>query len=389
MKRAMISFRPVLLFVVCCIVVACAEKIDLETPPVSEIFSVTDMVLTSDGRHLLVLSGNFDRRYDFGRVSVYDLDAREVVSSVLVDSIGGRLLLSPDERQIYVTTRERNRLHLLTLTRRVDGVLLLSYGLTKSLDDVSYIVHLEPYAMVLCSDEPLLFVTHLRNGEVSAFRREEHSLVATGTFALGNGVTAVREDVPHGVFLAAHKYERYLSLFRITANTPTMTTIVSSTLDLPLPQAGTDVRGLVSSIDSSTYYLSFRNIDARGTQYPVLVKFSLIEEGAGIIRAERQWATPLEGSLAEVAVAPCENGAEHEIVFAVSSDDSRLFALGGETGVLFARIELEDCTPYQVYVRPDDPVRRLFVGCFAEDRILIVDGNCGSETFLSTIGEVP
>ncbi len=364
---------------------SCAEKIDLETPPESKIFSVTDMALTGDGGYLVVLSSNFDRRYDFGRVSVYDLAEKKVVSSVLVDSIGGRLLISPDERYAYVTTREWGRLHALTLDRGAKGYPSLSYGLSQKLDAVSYGVHKEPYAMALSDDGARLFVSHLRNGEVDVFQQGERDLTYAGTFEVDNAVTAVVFDAAHEIFISAHKSKSHLGMFRITADEPEAVSVAVGTVPVPVLNAGDDIRDIVPSGEASRYYLSARNIDSAGDEFPAVVKIALVESSGGV-RAELLWATPLDGDLAEAAVVPCGGG---EMLFVAAPDEEKVFVVEGERGMLAAQAELDGCTPYQVYSCASDAARRLFVGCFAENRILVLDGDCASDTFLSVLQEIP
>ncbi len=365
---------------------SCAEKIDLETPPESAIFSVTDMVLTADGGYLLILSSNFDRRYDFGRISVYDLAEKKVVSSLLVDSIGGQMLLSPDERYAYVTTREWGRLHALTLNRSAKGYPSLSYGLSQSLDAVSYGVHREPYAMALNGDGSLLFVTHLRNGEVDVFQQGDRDLMPAGTFEVDNAVTALVFDAAHEVFLSTHEYQDHLGLFRITADEPGSVAAFVDTLAVPVLNAGDGMRDIVPSGSASRYYLSTRNSDSAGNEYPVVMKIALVESSGGV-HGELLWATPLDGDLAEAAVVPCGNGGE--ILFVAAPDEGAIFSLEGTDGMPVASTELDGCTPYQLYAAPFDGKRRLFVGCFAENRIMVLDGDCTSDTFLSTVQEIP
>ena len=94
------NYTPVflMLFMFLC---SCSTDIDREVPSQNAIFKVTDTHLLKDGRHLVVLNSNMNRQYDYGRVSIYRLredgEKGEVVSSVLIGSLCGKMTLSSDE----------------------------------------------------------------------------------------------------------------------------------------------------------------------------------------------------------------------------------------------------------------------------------------------------
>lgn len=364
------------------VIAGCAESIDRETPPEDAIFSVTDMVLTADGGYLLVLSGNFERAYDHGRISVWDIAAKKVTSSLLVGSLGGRLFLTSDEKTLYVTTREAGLLHRIDISHDLNGKPWLAYG-GSGLGEVSVAVRPEPYAMSATTDEGLLLVTHLLNGEVAVFQRAEGSAdTLAGIFQMESGITDIVADPLHDVFLTAHKRSDRLGLLRITADTPATketpgtVSAVTGYIDLPLPLPGVDVRDIVTSIEQdATYYLSYRNRDDAGYESPMLLKMTIGEEG-GVFTARRSWATALQGDIGEAAVVSCQAEPDLELVFVAVPSDRSVSVVESFGGTLVGRIDLEDCTPYQLYSRPWDPERRLFVGCFREDRVLILNADC-------------
>ena len=376
----------------------CADSIDREIPPKGAIFSVTDMRLTADGTHLVVLSSNFKRAYDHGRVSLIDLEAGKVTDSLLVDSLGGRMALADDEKTLYVTTRESHSLHRISILHDALGGLSFMYaggdGTGGTLAESTVALAKEPYAMTLGENDRLLLVTHMLNGEVTAFQRTEGSPdTQIGTFKMEKGISDIVADEQFGLFLTAHKSIAQLGVFRVTAETtgtqetPGTLSAAVSYLDLPLPMPGIDIRDIVpSAVLPSVYYLSYRNRDDEGYEYPAVLSITLVES-AGRLTAERRWITALEGDLGEAATVPCGTEPGMELVFVASPSEHTVTVHSSFDGTLLARKELDGCDPYQLYSRADDPQRRLFIGCFTDDRILVMNADCASaERF--TVAEV-
>ncbi len=144
----------------------CAIDIPREVPGENEINRVSDIYPMKDGRHLLFLNSNLNRAFDYGRLSLYDLKENRVVSSLLVDSLAGKMAVSDDESTVYVSSRDHNVVQKFFLSREEKKSPALNYA-TGERDSSSVEVSLEPFALHLDPQREVLFVTHIRNGELT------------------------------------------------------------------------------------------------------------------------------------------------------------------------------------------------------------------------------
>lgn len=367
----------------------CAAQIDREVPPEDAIFSVSDMKLLDGGRYLLLLSSNFDRAYDYGRVSAYDLDQKKVVSSLLVGSLGGRMMLVDRESRAYVSTREENRIHRINLMRDPQGLPWLVYDGDGTLDGASRGTRKEPYAMATAEDDAILLVSHLRGGEVMAFLRGgAEGDIEAGVFDTDPGVTDIISDDLYGVFLTVHKSAGFLGLLRLTARDDLSVSFALSRLPLPLPSAGVDIRDITASlVEPAVYYLTYRNRDTEtDAETPMILKTALVGTDGGYA-LEHRWSTALSGSVGESAIVPCGTGGEY--LFTASPSGRSISAIEAGSGAIAGKVSLDDCSPYQVSARPDDPQKRLFVGCFQQNRVIILKADCASDDFMTISGTIP
>jgi hypothetical protein len=110
------------------------------------------------------------------------------------------------------------------------------------------------------------------------------------------------------------------------------------------------------------------------------------QDGQGVF-LRRHWAAALSAAPGEAAVVRCSAATGIEEVFIAIPGNKALSVLDGASGLLIASIDLGKCTPYQVYHRDDDPRRRVFVGCFKEDKVLAIDADCTAD-IRYTVGEV-
>lgn len=367
----------------------CAAQIDREVPPEDAIFSVSDMQLLDGGRYLLLLSSNFNRAYDYGRISAYDLEQREVVSSLLVGSLGGRMRLVDQETQLYVSTREQNRIHRINLMRDPQGLPWLVYDGDGTLDGASHETRKEPYAMATAEDDSVLLVSHIRGGEVMAFLRGgAEGDIEVGVFDTDPGVTDIISDDLHRVFLTVHRSAGFLGLLRLTARDDLSASFAISRLPLPLPSVGVDIRDITASlVEPAAYYLTYRNRDAEtGTETPMILKTTLVGTAGGYV-LEHRWSTALSGELGESALVPC--GAGGEYLFTASPSGKSVSVVETTSGAVVGKIALEDCSPYQMFARPDDPHKRLFVGCFSQSRVVVLRADCASDDFMTISETIP
>ncbi|HSA33587.1 MAG TPA: hypothetical protein P5077_07670, partial [bacterium] len=338
---------------------------------------------------LLLLSSNFDRAYDYGRVSAYDLEQRKVVSSLLVGSLGGRMLLVDQEERLYVSTREENRIHRIALMRDPQGLPWLVYDGDGTLDGASRGTRKEPYAMATAEDDSILLVSHLRGGEVMAILRGgAEGDIEAGTFDTDPGVTDIILDDLHRVFLTVHRSAGLIGLLRLTARDDLSVSFALSRLPLPLPSVGVDIRDITASlVEPSAYYLTYRNREAdTGTETPMVLKTKLVGTEGGFA-LEHQWSTALAGELGESAIVPC--GVSEEYLFTASPNGKSVSVIEATSGTVVGKVLLDDCSPYQLFSRADDPKKRLFVGCFSQSRVVVLKADCAADDFMTVSETIP
>ncbi len=145
--------------------VSCATDIPEEKPPVSAIYKVTDMHLLKDGIHILLLSSNFNRRYDYAQLSIYNIKEKKSVSALLLSSMSGKMAVSKDESIVYAASREKGGIQKARITYDKNNNPSLEYGVS-TLDNSTIKTSSEPYALLFDENDEYLFVSHMRNGEI-------------------------------------------------------------------------------------------------------------------------------------------------------------------------------------------------------------------------------
>ncbi|MCK5808590.1 hypothetical protein KAH37_06370 [bacterium] len=363
---------------------SCSYTVKDNVPPEDIVERVTDMHLLLDGNHLLILNSNFDRSYDYGRLSVVRLATKdkesEVVSSILVESLSGKIAVTKDEKFVFVTTRAFGTLHKIKISYK-DGVPLLSYAIDDSLDASSLTLSLEPYAMVFSEDEKLLYVTHLMNGELIVV--DVATFKVLHTFKLLHGVSDIMHDpVTHANVVT---YRDWAELSAVLPSGSVSAPGIDIFRLIPdMPDRGVDMRDLAAStINDSVFYATYRNTDAKGEEWPLVVRFSLLSDGVRI-HGQTDWLSPVTGRLGEIEqVSDMKSGDEWLLVAAVNEEV--VYVLEGLSGNLLWRLEADDCHPYQLHSSQNGGVWRLFVSCFSDNKILVYDVDSQSDTLFHQI----
>ncbi|MFO7735480.1 MAG: hypothetical protein R6W70_04610, partial [bacterium] len=272
--------------------ISCTYDAKDHIPGEQEIFSVSDMYLFEDGAHLMVLNSNLNRAYDYSRISILKMDEENnknsVVSSVLLEPLGGRFIVSSDEKSVFVTTRDEGLLYKIDVVENSDGVVNL-----KKPDRSSVLeMQTEPYALAFGRDEKYIAVTHIANGEVIVVNPLNMDI--KNIFKLNNSVVDVVYDKSLNVFVAVHKNKSFLTVFRLVHESDEKVSVIRSVVDIPVPTPGNGVRSVVTSENPGEYLISYRN-NHSGVAFPAVMKVRLSGDIAENIFMEQIAFIPVNG----------------------------------------------------------------------------------------------
>ena len=104
-------FRFLLLTAFAAVFMSCDSDTKLIYPPDGVVNRITDFYFFDDGKSFLYLSSNMNRRYDFGELVLMEIDDEgDLVykNSLLVPSIAGKMVVASDEKNVFVTTRDKH-----------------------------------------------------------------------------------------------------------------------------------------------------------------------------------------------------------------------------------------------------------------------------------------
>lgn len=372
----------------------CSDETKLIYPPDDVVNRVTDFHFLKDGHTFIYLSSNMNRKYDFGRVVIMEIDEEGdmvYVDSLVVPSLAGKMTVNPEENMIYVTSRDLHGVVRIKMSGKTGGY-RLSY-MDDTDGDIPDVLKTqkEPYALTISEDREKLFVTHLLNGEFSIVDLKEWKLVES--HKLKYGVTDIAFDVQSGYYLASHRSSGNISLIEPAESLSGFNVgIIEATIDLPTD--GYDVRSLKSSRDGESFYASFQNYNDSKDQdsAPQLIKFRLT--GKKKTEIEVIHTVALKGSMGEIAVLPYttgsdENEYEGELVFAASPSQKDVSIVDSGTGDIIERIKYDKCEPYQIKASSlSATTGYVAVSCFAQDRIMVYEIDVEKKEFFKLLGVV-
>ena len=300
-------FRFLLLTAFAAAFMSCDSDTKLIYPPDGVVNRITDFYFFNDGKSFLYLSSNMNRRYDFGELVLMEIDDEgDLVfkNSLLVPSIAGKMAVSSDEKNVFVTTRDKHGVVRAKIAGK-SGSYRLQYdeGTKGDYPDILK-TKKEPYALALNEDESKLMVTHVLNGELSVVDLEEWKVIKTSKLKFG--VTEILYDKNSGYFLASHRSSGNISLIEAR---DTLEDFIVSVLELPidLPTKGFDVRSIKQSGDGELFYAVFQNTYNEDTyEYaydedtaPQIVTFKIEDKSLKIVKT-----LAVSGNLGEMAVLP-------------------------------------------------------------------------------------
>ena len=300
-------FRFLLLTAFAAAFMSCDSDTKLIYPPDGVVNRITDFYFFDDGKSFIYLSSNMNRKYDFGELVLMEIDDEgDLVfkNSLLVPSIAGKMAVSSDEKDIFVTTRDKHGVVRAKISGK-SGSYRLQYdeGTKGDYPDILK-TKKEPYALALNEDESKLMVTHLLNGELSVVDLQDWKVIKTSKLKFG--VTEILYDKNSGYFLASHRSSGNISLIEARE---TLEDFVVSVRELPidLPTKGFDVRSIKQSGDGELFYAVFQNTYNEDTyEYaydedtaPQIVTFKIEDKELKIVKT-----LTVSGNLGEMAVLP-------------------------------------------------------------------------------------
>lgn len=300
-------FRFLFVAVFAAAFMSCDSDTKLIYPPAGVVNRVTDFYFFNDGKSFIYLSSNMNRRYDFGELVLMEIDDEgDLVykNSLLVPSIAGKMTVSSDEKDVFVTTRDKHGVVRAKIAGK-SGSYRLQYekGTKGDYPDILK-TKKEPYALALSEDESKLLVTHILNGELSVIDIEDWKVIKTSKLKFG--VTEILYDKNSGYFLASHRSSGNISLIEARE---TLENFNVSVLQLPidLPTKGFDVRSIKQSGDGELFYAVFQNSYNEDTyEYvydedtaPQIVTFKIEDKELKIVKT-----LTVSGNLGEMAVLP-------------------------------------------------------------------------------------
>ncbi|MBO4699804.1 hypothetical protein J5690_09390 [bacterium] len=410
-------------------------------PPDGVVNRVTDFYFFDDGKSFLYLSSNMNRRYDFGELVLMEIDEEgDLVykNSLLVPSIAGKMTVSADEKDVFVTTRDKHGVVRAKIAGK-SGSYRLQYeeGTKGDYPDILK-TKKEPYALILSEDESKLLVTHLLNGELSIVDTGEWKVIKTSK--LKYGVTEILYDKNSGYYLASHRSSGNISLIEAKE---TLEEFVVAVKELPidLPTKGFDVRSIKQSGDGEVFYAVFQNTYNEDTyEYaydedtaPQIVTFKIEDKELKIVKT-----LTVAGNLGEMAVLPYSSETEEDDAEESDDDASEIETRAAEDedsddetaddsdaeetaeenktsqrigDIIFVSVPTEekvlvidsarnsvrdeisykddkkDCHPYQLYAKSTgNTTGYLFVSCFQNDRAYLYSIDLMSEEIIKKIG---
>jgi len=389
-----IFLKLFLSFFVTITVFSCSEETKLIYPPEDAVNRVTDIHFLKDGRSFIYFNSDMNRKYDFGSVVIMDIDddnELRFIDSIITPSLGGKMVVSDDEKTLYVTTRDRNGLVRIKLSGKT-GEYRLSYIDDTDGDVPDTLKTLkEPYALTFDPDGRHLFVTHLLNGEFSIVDLEKWKLLES--HKLKYGVTDIAGDPVSGYYLVTHKSSGNITLVEPVESLSGFNVGIKET-SVELPTDGYDVRAIEPSSDGESFYASFQNYldNSDGDAAPQLIRFKLT--GDRYTETELISTLSLKGSMGEIAVFPYTTGSgdneyNGELVFVASPGEKSVFIVDGGRNEIIETIKYDKCEPYQIKAAAlDVTTGYLAVSCFVQDQVLLYTVDIDSKNFLSELGVV-
>jgi DNA-binding beta-propeller fold protein YncE len=376
-------------------IISCEQETKKAIPPDFVVNRVTDIYSMSDGKHIMFLSSNMNREYDYGRLIVVEIKDDGNVSfkdSVLIPTIAGKMAVNDEETEVYVTSRDRQGVTRYKIIATDSGYRFDQIDPTDGYVPKILETEKEPYSLAISSNGKKLYVTHIISGSLSVIDIETWKNVET--FSLRKGVTSLIYDEHSGFHLASHRESGLISVIE-TIETVSRLIVDIAEVSFDLPTSGYDIRSLKRSSDGTSVYAAFRNYSKSSTAdtAPQLVKFS-VDTDLGLY-AKVHYTVPLRGSLGEIAVMSYstgedENEVKGDLVFISSPGERSVFIVDSIQKKVIDEITYDkNCDPYQLHYQELEKNKGiLYVSCFVNDRIMMYDINIGQAGFHTLKGVI-
>jgi len=359
-------------FITVLMLTSCAVDVPEVKPLPEDVFTVSDIYLMKKdgGKYLILFNSNLNRAFTYASISILNIEGKdgiEFIDNIFVDSLGGKFVVSPDEKKIFAATREDNKLYSID----INSDYTLSYS-GKSEENSVIETFDEPYAVETSDDGKYLFVSHIRNGEIAVVDTETMKIVES--FKMDAGISDIEFMPSIGAVVVAHTEEVYLSILKINNWERDNFSAEKGKIYINIPQKGSELRGLSLGQDENVIYISSRNQEYSSSALNPIMARLKIHDVDGYLYSETEWYTEIEGSVGEIATAP--NGSGGELVFVASNSRDSLFVIDADQKAVVTEISLEDenCAPYQIHYSESGEYGRLFVSCFSGDKIVVING---------------
>lgn len=376
--------------------VSCEEFGGLEAPT-DEIYFPAGMAIHSTGDYLYVVNTNFDVRYGVergGTVVVVDTNTLQILpeSTVKIGSFAGRVVLSENERHLYIAVRGDNSVTQLEVSE--DGRSLSCLGGNdglrcryQNLTEDPYAVAVESHNMNLAiggeTDVDLILVTHLVSNSVTAISLKD--LDPTTQVRLDEDLTAGGSAMARhprtGYYYLTGRFDSHVRIFWPYIGWEGEITGLFMLGSIPIrnPAGDYDARDIDFSTDGNRAYVSARRPGA-------------------ILVLDTSPSDPLTGGGSRdefIGQIDLDNGPEELVVIEEEGQDNLYIAEYGSDSVTVVdpvneivvdRIRVGNGpTAFAV-----DQVRhnRLYVSLFNEDAVGVVDIDPESRRYRMTVAKI-
>ena len=234
----------------------CEQDVKKAIPPDFIVNRVTDMYSMNDGRHFLFLSSNMNRKYDYGRLVMVEINddwETTFVDSVLIPSIAGKMSVDSNENTVYVTSRDRSGVTRYRINKKDESYKFDQIDSTDGYVPSVLKTEKEPNAVIISPDGKRLFVTHIISGGLTIIDLKKWE--KTETYNLRKGVTSIVFDEFSGYHIASHRESGLLSVIH-SIETVSRLIVDVAEVNLDLPTDGYDIRSIKNASDGCLLYTS-------------------------------------------------------------------------------------------------------------------------------------
>lgn len=417
---------PVLLSLVITALLACTGGEVGPPHPADRLDYPVSVTADPSGELVWVVSGNFDLAYRGAALLAIDVAENRFVPELAVEigNFPGPLsFLEKDGRAVagYIASREEDRLYTITLSGddpgrpevacpegRASGSILycppdgaiLDTEVEVDGDPFDLTVGNDPYATLVAparlGGEPdLLFVGGMANGVLATL-----ALAADGTprlvggLGIVSGLFGLAQNPATGRLYVSGKLSPTFSVLEVAPRkdpeapddpdaldptNPYLTLL--TTVTVPEPALVRDrARALAISKDGTRLYATYRAPDS-------LIVFDIADDAAGNLRNRVLQRIPTCDDPGDIEVVTTDTG--HELLYVSCFKDDRVEVVDPRAGEIVGGVRVgQGPSDMAVVDRPDLGVRRLYVALFNDHAVSVIDLDPASPSYHQEIGEI-